>query len=55
MSGGWLEADKDVESPGVALGCAAGRFSFLACEDIGIAHRQGVLKWTAKLGGHSSG
>jgi hypothetical protein len=28
MSGGWLDADKDVESPGVALGCAAGRFSF---------------------------
>ncbi|CAP50730.1 small putative membrane protein [Xanthomonas campestris pv. campestris] len=28
MSGGWLEADKDVKSPGVALGCAAGRFSF---------------------------
>ncbi|ETC85481.1 hypothetical protein XHC_3934 [Xanthomonas hortorum pv. carotae str. M081] len=35
MSGGWLEADKDVESPGVALGCAAGRFSFwgrMSCE-----------------------
>lgn len=36
MSGGWLEADKDVESPGVALGCAAGRFFVWALKRLGL-------------------